>query len=160
MPRRFSSRGQGLVEFAAIFPLFVVLIFGMIDGGLVMGRYNNINNSAKEAARLGAVGVDETLIVQRAQDQAHGQLDSASTSCADWSTQPRVICVEWIPGPNGEAPGNAGSSVRVKIKYHNPFLTPILNWTAGSTWDVKVCAVQRLEISISPVPNTGTGDSC
>lgn len=54
MVRRFGSRrtehGQGLVEFALVFPVFLLLIFGIID----IGRYVYITNAFNEAAREGA----------------------------------------------------------------------------------------------------------
>ena len=42
MRKRLSQRGQGLVEFAVIFPLFMIFVSLMVDGGLLMGRYNNM----------------------------------------------------------------------------------------------------------------------
>jgi Flp pilus assembly protein TadG len=44
------ARGQALVEFALVFPLFVLLLFGLVD----LGRLAYINNAIAEAAREGA----------------------------------------------------------------------------------------------------------
>lgn len=44
------SRGQALVEFALVFPLFLLLLFGLVD----LGRLAYINNAIAEAAREGA----------------------------------------------------------------------------------------------------------
>lgn len=151
------ERGQGLVEFAVIFPIFAVLLFAVIDGGLLFGRYNDLNNAAKEAARLAAVGAPQADIVSRAEQQS--RLSWAGvTNCSSTST--KDICVEWIPGPNGESAGQSGSSVRVTIRYRSNFLTPLPNWTGGTGWDVKVCAVQRLEQSIGSPTVVGQGTSC
>lgn len=148
-----QQHGQGLVEFAVIFPVFALVLFMILDGGLVMGRYNNITNSAKEGARLGAVGANATEIVARTKAQAHGYLDSvpATGNCADLgsSAVDDVICVQWVSGPDGQSPGAVGSSVRVKIDHEYDFLTPIGGWTIGG-WTVKSCAIQRIEQSISP----------
>jgi len=159
--RQWAQRGQGLIEFAVIFPFFALILFAVIDGGLLMGRYNNINNAAKEGARLGAVGAPPdgpNGIVKRVQQQAHGRLDSASTNCGDYASPPattNVICVQWITGADGEAPGRVGSSVRVLVKYHYPFLTPILNWIGSGGWTIEACGVQRLErpFDVSSVSN-------
>ncbi len=156
-----KDQGQGLVEFAVIFPILAVIIFMIIDGGLLMGRYNNVNNTAKEAARYGAVGADATQIVARAKANAHGYLDSvlpADGNCADLgsSAVDDVICVQWINGPSGEAPGDAGSSVRVIIEHEYPFLTPIENfWGGGVGWTIKECAIQRLELRVSSTVTAG-----
>jgi hypothetical protein len=166
MSRHRTENGQGLVEFAVIFPIFAVILFMILDGALVMGRYNNINNSAKEAARLGAVGANVNEIVTRAKDQAHGYLNSvpAGGNCSGLgsSSVDDVICVEWISGPNGESPGQAGSSVRVTIEHEYDFLTPITNVFGVGGWTIEVCAVQRLERATSPpAANRVPGeDSC
>ena len=44
------SRGQAIVEFALVIPLFVLLLFGLID----LGRYVYLNNTLSQAAREGA----------------------------------------------------------------------------------------------------------
>jgi Flp pilus assembly protein TadG len=160
--RRLSQqRGQGLVEFAVIFPIFAFFLFAVIDGGLLMGRYNNVNNAAKEGARLGAVGAAQTDIVTRVKQQAHGILDSvaASGDCLTYDTDTKAICVEWIGGPSSpaELPGVVGSSVRVRVKYRYTFLTPLVNQLSGVNWDVTACAIQRLEMSVSSPPNLNAG---
>lgn len=155
MKNRFGrQRGQGLVEFAIIFPILAFMLFAIIDGALVMGRYNNVNNTAKEAARLGATGADSEQIVVRAKANAHGYLNAVPTNgnCEDLGSTSvdDVICVQWINGPNGELPGSAGSSVRVTIEHEYPFLTPIKNWWDSSIgWTITECAVQRLEVRVS-----------
>ena len=49
---RPRQRGQSLVEFALVFPLFILLLAGMIDFGLGLYTYMTINNAARDAARL------------------------------------------------------------------------------------------------------------
>ena len=41
---RPGQRGQSLVEFALVFPLFILLLAGMIDFGLGLYSYMTINN--------------------------------------------------------------------------------------------------------------------
>jgi Flp pilus assembly protein TadG len=49
------EEGAGLVEFAILAPLFVVLLFGLVEFGL--GIYNKglITNASREGARFGVV---------------------------------------------------------------------------------------------------------
>jgi Flp pilus assembly protein TadG len=49
------SRGQALVEFALVLPLFLLLIFGLIDLGRAVYAQNAISEGAREAARWGSV---------------------------------------------------------------------------------------------------------
>ncbi|MBA2720202.1 MAG: pilus assembly protein [Chloroflexi bacterium] len=53
--RRRKGRGQALVEFALVFPLFALLLFGLIDLGRYVYVTNAFNQAAREAARFGSV---------------------------------------------------------------------------------------------------------
>jgi hypothetical protein len=53
--RRDRSRGQALVEFALVLPIFLLLLFGLIDVGRYVYVTNSFNQAAREAARVGAV---------------------------------------------------------------------------------------------------------
>jgi len=55
--RRRRSRGQGLVEFALVLPIFAILLFGIIDFGRYVYTANAINNGTREGARSGSVTV-------------------------------------------------------------------------------------------------------
>jgi Flp pilus assembly protein TadG len=48
------SRGQSLVEFALVFPLFILLLAAMVDFGLGLYSYMTVNNAVRDGARLGA----------------------------------------------------------------------------------------------------------
>jgi Flp pilus assembly protein TadG len=48
-------RGQALVEFALVIPWFALLLFGLIDLGRFVYVSNALNESAREAARVGSV---------------------------------------------------------------------------------------------------------
>ena len=54
--RRHSPRegGQSLVEFALIFPIFVLMLFGLIDMGRAVYANNTLSQAAREATRLAA----------------------------------------------------------------------------------------------------------
>lgn len=50
------SRGQTLVEFALILPVFLVLTLGVVDGARVFSAYIAITNGAREGALYAAQG--------------------------------------------------------------------------------------------------------
>jgi Flp pilus assembly protein TadG len=52
---RRRSRGQTLVEFALVLPVFFLLLFGLIDMGRFVYMNSTLSQAAREAARLGAV---------------------------------------------------------------------------------------------------------
>lgn len=53
--RRDRTRGQALVEFALVLPIFFLLLFGIIDVGRLVYVSNAFNQAAREAARYGSV---------------------------------------------------------------------------------------------------------
>lgn len=55
MARSKRSRGQSLVEFALVFPIFILLIFGLIDMGRYVYMNSTISQAAREATRVAAV---------------------------------------------------------------------------------------------------------
>lgn len=62
MRARLSSRGdrrrahgQALVEFALVFPIFFLVLMGLIDGGRLVFTDTTLSQAAREAVRVGAV---------------------------------------------------------------------------------------------------------
>jgi hypothetical protein len=53
--RRSASAGQGLVEFALVLPVFLLILFGLIDGGRYVYLNSVVSQAAREGARLATV---------------------------------------------------------------------------------------------------------
>ena len=51
--------GQELVEYALVLPIFLLLILGTIEFGILFFQYNVVANAAREAARAGIYPVTE-----------------------------------------------------------------------------------------------------
>ena len=49
---RRGSRGQGLAEFALVFPIFVLLVAAMVDFGMGLFSYMTVNNATRVGTRL------------------------------------------------------------------------------------------------------------
>jgi len=60
-PGARPARGQSLVEFALILPVFVLLTVGMLDGTRVIFYYSQIQEAARAGARWGSVQVARAL---------------------------------------------------------------------------------------------------
>lgn len=52
---RRNERGASLVEFAVILPLFLLLIFGIMEAGWFFSQSVELRNAAREGARLAVV---------------------------------------------------------------------------------------------------------
>jgi hypothetical protein len=53
--QRSRCRGQSLVEFTLVLPLFVVMLFGVFDGGRAVYMTSVLSQAAREAARVASV---------------------------------------------------------------------------------------------------------
>ena len=53
--RRDGSAGQGLMEFALVLPLIVLIVTGAVDVGRAVFAYNTLANAARHGARVAAV---------------------------------------------------------------------------------------------------------
>jgi Flp pilus assembly protein TadG len=67
--RRRSSRGQGLVEFALVIPIFLLVLVAIFDLGRAVFAYNTLTNAAREGARIAIVNQYKPSIIARAKQQ-------------------------------------------------------------------------------------------
>jgi Flp pilus assembly protein TadG len=67
---RSRSRGQTLVEFALIAPVFILILLAIFDIGRGVFAYTSATNAAREGARLAIVNQDETSILARVRSQS------------------------------------------------------------------------------------------
>ena len=54
-PEDRRTRGQALLEFALVFPVLVVLLFGIVDFGRAIYDYNTLANAARAGVRVAIV---------------------------------------------------------------------------------------------------------
>jgi hypothetical protein len=102
------DRGQALAEFALVVPLFLLLLFGIIDLGRLVYTANALSNGAREAARAGSVGTRppecngmsrEACVETVAKSHAWGLPDpdiETDVACERWAagaTSPSTIAV-------------------------------------------------------------------
>jgi Flp pilus assembly protein TadG len=78
-PHRFTRRrqeGQTLTEFAMVLPLLALLLFGIIQFGIVFHQYVTLTDAVRAGGRQGAVSRDLSNPQQRV-------IDRVRTSAAD-----------------------------------------------------------------------------
>ena len=99
-----ATRGQALVEFAMVLPVFFLIVAGMFDFGL--GIYSDLTlvNAAREGARLGAIEPGETDAIEAHVRAMAGNLDDGRLTVAITCQRPSggsfTSCAspEWQPG--------------------------------------------------------------
>ena len=74
-----KHKGQSVVEFALVLPLFLLIMFGIIYTGMMFHDYTTVSNIARSSAREAAVSAthDYTEIAKYYRDN---QLDELMTS--------------------------------------------------------------------------------
>jgi Flp pilus assembly protein TadG len=101
------DRGQDLVEFALILPLFFLLVLGILEFGVAVFAYNSVANAAREGGviRSATVADMEQAVIERTVGL---NLTSANISATQTITQSTVAVVYnhgWISGPIIQAVG-------------------------------------------------------
>jgi Flp pilus assembly protein TadG len=99
--------GQSLVEFALVLPIFLLVLFAIVDFGMAFHAWITVTNSAREGARLGSVRAPAADIEQRVRDTAES-LDQDDL----------VVTVT-------NAEGQPGESVVVDVSYGYSLMTPL-----------------------------------
>jgi Flp pilus assembly protein TadG len=91
MQKRFSFRnekGQSMTEFALVLPILALLLFGVIQFGIVFNNYIQLTDAVRAGARKGAVGRHlqnpEGAVIQQVRDAStnlnQDELDVGVTS--------------------------------------------------------------------------------
>lgn len=119
-----GHRGQSLVEFALVFPVFVLLLSGMIDFGMGLYSYMTIINAARDGARLGATacsaGPCSSAVSARVTAAAGGLAPSVTVAC----TNAAGTGVNCATGPT-----DSHGSVTVTAAYTYRMLWPLMAGT-------------------------------
>lgn len=76
------QKGQSLVEFALVLPVFIVILFGIIEFGRIWETVNVMTSAAREGARIAAIyGSGSTTASQTALNVlADAQIENATVS--------------------------------------------------------------------------------
>jgi Flp pilus assembly protein TadG len=53
--KKLKQKGQAIIEFAVVLPLFVLFLFGIIYSGMLFYDYISLSNLARSAAREAAI---------------------------------------------------------------------------------------------------------
>ena len=124
-----SQKGQSIVEFAFVIPLLLVLLFGIIEFGRIFSVSLVVTHSAREGARAGAVGADDSAIILRVQEAA-SVLDTAGL----------VVTID-----PGQGERERGDPFSVHVSYPVDVMLPFITAITGETVDVASVAVMRVE---------------
>ncbi len=134
---RGRRRGAALIEFALVSGLLCLLLFGIIEVGLLFGDQALVGAAAREAVRSAAVG-DLTATAQgRGVSGGAGLPLSAANVVLEKSLDGGVT---WAAlgnaGAKNDAPSN--SSVRATVTYSHPLVTSFVFTGSAKTLTAKL----------------------
>jgi Flp pilus assembly protein TadG len=140
--RRRRTRGQALVEFAMVLPIFILLLAGMLDFGSALYSRMTVINAAREGARAAVTAPDKTLIqgvVSTAVSNASNGLSiGASATCVAIKTTPAPCNF----GSGAGTLAKPGDAVDVTVTYTYQTFFPFL---FGATFDLGTTVRMVLE---------------
>jgi Flp pilus assembly protein TadG len=132
--RENEEKGQALAEFALLIPIFLILLFAIVDFGMGFHSWITVTNSAREGARLGAVSATMEKIEERVRLTANLPKQDINMT---------VTVTNSV-----DTGGQPGESVVVQVDYDYDLITPLAGLVGnifGPTLTFSSTAEMRLE---------------
>ncbi|NND14040.1 MAG: pilus assembly protein [Acidimicrobiia bacterium] len=150
MPARtYEDEGAAMLEFALVFVVFLVVVFGIVDFGLAISANTQISNAGREGARMATLVSDPVAVEQRIRDSASGQLNPAlltvTIECVEPGGNPCVKAS--VSAPAGDLRNaEPGDKARITVGYPYTLLTPLPGFiNVDSLVDLRSITEMRIE---------------
>ncbi len=163
-----GERGQALAEFALVAPLFFLLVFSVIQIGLIFAAQNGlvdgVRNAARRAAtyRISDLSFNSTVwgsICGTIGTELDRQLADARTGIIGFNTanRTRSISYAWEQNPGG---GDYFLVAQVQATYKNQLYVPLVSFFLDATdgtidGKVQLSASERMRVenpALAPSP--------
>jgi Flp pilus assembly protein TadG len=119
---RTRSRGQAMVEFALIFPIFIAMVLGVFDAGRLIYTQNTIGNASREGARVAIVNQHPTTVDQHVRQTMLGIVSDPSVA---------QVTVTYAGTQCVPLPIRIGCLVTVNVTYSWQAITPVIGTLIG-----------------------------
>ncbi len=129
--QKTAQRGAALVEFALVSSLLFLILFGIIEVGLLLGDQAQVGAAAREAARAASLGNTIESAETSGVNAGTGIQLTASSVYLEKSLNSGTT---WTPlGDTATGTNDAitGSLVRATVSYNHPLVTTLI--FSGST---------------------------
>ena len=127
-----NKKGQGLVEMALVLPILLLLLLGIMEGGLLFASKLEVQNAAREGARMLSLGEDKDDVIANMQS-GFVLVDSEDADI-------KVIPPDGLESGDPALPDS--KSVRVKVKYIH---TPLTGFIFKNGIDLTTSVTMRAE---------------
>ena len=125
--RRGRQLGQSLVEFAVVVPIFLILVFGVVDFSLGLKAWLTVTNASREGARVLVLGKTCSQVTTQAQNVAS-------------SLHPQVA-VTITPS---SCTGVTGDAMSVTVRYTFTSVTPLGHLTQLLTGPITMSSTSTM----------------
>jgi Flp pilus assembly protein TadG len=149
---RTPSRGQTLVEFALILPVFILVLMGILDLGRAVYYSATLSNAAREAAREGIVDQTCNHVTDKAVQRAVGMQNVTAT--VTWTTPAGTTTRSCSPAA-GTA--SVGDLTRVVVEYDYNAATPIIGNLVGT---IHLQGESTFPVEATCIENSPPGTTC
>jgi len=130
-PRNGQERGQDLVEYALVLPLFLFLALSIIELSLLFFDYVTVSNAAREGARAGIVAVSD--ICDRACVDALAESAARDMTVGLIADRLDVL----VTHPDVDV-------VQVEVQYSAPLLTRMIVEAVGGAGSVELSSIATM----------------
>ncbi|MGC8634154.1 MAG: TadE/TadG family type IV pilus assembly protein [Candidatus Limnocylindrales bacterium] len=124
--RRGASVGQALVEFALVFPVLIMILFGLVHLGRAVYAYSTIANAARTGARVAIV--NQTIYTASSCTAVQSIEQCAAAQAVALGIDPASVQVQFVP-ENAAAtctPVQLGCLAEITVPYTFRPITPVL----------------------------------
>lgn len=136
--RRRNAPGQSLAEFAIVAPIFFLLVFSVIQLGLIFGTQNGLVNGVREAARRAATyrindgSFDATVwsSICATIEAEVTQLGDRTIPAYDVARLDPTVAYEWETNPES---GAYFLVAHVSATYDHPLYVPLVSYFFDSS---------------------------
>jgi Flp pilus assembly protein TadG len=145
-----SEAGQALVEFALVAPLFFLLIFGVIQFGILFGGQIGLGNAAREVARYAS-----TVPANASSATVAAQATAAMQRSIPGYNGTGVTSVSYCYYPNPTTPVTYSQKVTVSITYAHTLFIPLVGVVVDridGTSDNRFTTGAREEMRVETLP--------
>ncbi len=160
---RDAETGQGLVEFAFVVPILLVIMLGIVQLGWILTSQIGLTNSIREAARFAATQRTVSAVQAGTNGSATvGQLNLIMPRNVNFFGSGNVSTASASYCQYTDPKGDPTVRVRVTVQYRHPLFIPLISGILDGVDGVSdnallASAVEEMRVENSPPLTSSTG---
>jgi Flp pilus assembly protein TadG len=160
-----SEAGQAMTEFALVAPLLFLLLFGIIQFGLLFGAQTGMVSAVRNTARYASTApiydqASAIAICPQIKTQLTNELQAGLPGYQS-SRLTSLVTFTWYANPDS----TYGIRVTVKATYKHPLFVPLVGnlvdgFDGASDGSWTLSATETMRIENPPLSTTGSAPGC